>query len=77
MSVKDTLGGASKADIQKVVAIGFLGIFGAGIIYFFTQASLDIKIGGDLDVNIFIGPFIGIIIGIFTWLGFKSGQQNS
>lgn len=76
MSIKDTLGGATKADIQKVVAIGFLGIFGAAIIYFFTQAGLDIKITGDLDVNIFIGPFIGIIIGIFSWLGFKQGQQS-
>ncbi len=73
---KDTLGGATKADIQKVVAVGFLGIFGAAIVYIFTQAGLDIKISGALDVNIFIGPFIGIIIGIFTWLGFKQGQQT-
>ncbi len=75
MSATDSLGGATKADIQKAVAIGFLGIFGAAIIYIFTQAGLDIKISGDLDVNIFIGPFIGIIIGIFTWLGFKQGLQ--
>ena len=77
MSVKDTLGGATKADIQKIVAIGFLGMFGGGIIYFFTQADVaGIKIAGNLDVNVFIGPFIGIVIGIFTWLGFKQGQEQ-
>ena len=77
MGVKDTLAGATKADIQKAVAIAFLGIFGSGIIYFFTKADVSgIKIAGDLDVNVFIGPFIGIIIGIFTWLGFKQGQEQ-
>jgi hypothetical protein len=66
-----------KADIQKAVAIAFLGIFGAGIIYFFTQADVSkISIAGVLDINVFIGPFIGIIIGIFTWLGFKQGQSG-
>ena len=76
MPPNDTLAGASKADLQKVIAIVFLGIFGAGIIYFFVAAKLDITIDGSLDVNIFIGPFIGIIIGIFTWLGFKTGQGS-
>jgi len=75
--VKDTLGGATKADIQKIVGVGFLGIFGGLIIYIFTQAGLDIKITGELDVNVFMGPFIGIIIGIFGWLGYKQGQKNN
>ena len=76
MSIKDTLIDATKADIQKIIAVGFLGIFGSAIIYFLTQAGLDITVSGDLDVNIFIGPFIGIIMGIFTWLGFKQGTQS-
>ena len=77
MSAKDTLGGATKADIQKVVAISFLGLFGAGIIYFFVVADVsEIKISGQLDVNQFWTVFVGIIIGIFTWLGFKQGQEK-
>lgn len=77
MSMKNTLSEATKSDIQKVVAVVFLGIFAVLNIYFFSQADLDIKITGALDVNVFITPFIGIIIGIFTWLGFKQGQQNN
>jgi hypothetical protein len=76
MSAKDTLGGATKADIQKVVAIAFLSIFGMTIIGLFYFATPDVTISGDLDVNVFVGPFIGIVIGIFTWLGFKQGQQQ-
>lgn len=72
---KDTLAGATKGDIQKAVAIGFLGIFGVVILYMvFFSGKIDVKITGTIDVNTFIGPFIGIIIAMIGWLGFKMAQ---
>lgn len=70
---KDTLGGATKGDIQKAVAIGFLGIFGVAFLYIFFSGQVNVNITGTIDANTFVGPLIGIIIGIFSWLGFKAG----
>lgn len=73
---KDTLAGATKGDIQKAVAIGFLGIFGAAILYLFFKGSVDVTITGNIDVNTLLGPFIGIIIAMIGWLGFKMAQSK-
>ncbi|GKS67354.1 hypothetical protein YTPLAS73_09010 [Nitrosarchaeum sp.] len=73
----DTLSRITKGDMQKAVALGFLVLFGSAIVYFFVVSDVSqISIRGEIDVNQFWTVFVGIVIGVFTWLGFKTGQQQ-
>ncbi len=73
--VKDTLAGISKKDVQTGVAIGFLALFGIIVIAIFMQSSFDITIQGNIDPNMVWATFIGIVMSIALWLGFRSGVQ--
>lgn len=73
---KDTLGGASKRDVATAVAIGFMALFGVVIIAAILQSTYQLTISGQLDINLIWGTFIGIVISIMTWLGFKQGQAK-
>lgn len=72
---KDTLAGISKKDVQTAVAIGFLTLFGVIVIAIFMQSSFDITIEGNIDPNMVWATFIGIVMSIALWLGFRSGLQ--
>ncbi len=73
--VKDTLAGISKKDVQTGVAIGFLALFGIIVVAIFMQSSFDITIQGNIDPNMVWATFIGIVMSIALWLGFRSGVQ--
>ncbi len=72
---KDTLVGISKKDVQTGVAIGFLALFGIIVVAIFMQSSFDITIQGNIDPNMVWATFIGIVMSIALWLGFRSGVQ--
>ncbi len=72
---KDTLAGISKKDVQTGVAIGFLALFGIIVVAIFMQSSFDITIQGNIDPNMVWATFIGIVMSIALWLGFRSGVQ--
>ncbi len=72
---KDTLAGISKKDVQTGVAIGFLALFGIIVVAIFMQSSFDITIQGNIDPNMVWATFIGIVMSIALWLGFRSGIQ--
>lgn len=74
---KDTLKGATKGDITKAVAVGFMGIFGGMIIFLFIGAKQDVSISGQLDVNSIWAVFIGLVISISTYLGFKTAESSA
>jgi len=65
-----------KEDLQAIVIVAFLGIFGGAIIYIFVSAGLDIKISGTLDANMFIVVFLAIINGAIAVLGIRRVAQS-
>lgn len=76
-SQEDNLVGMTKADIQKATSLGFLILFGIIIGYLVIASDVtQITISGKIDVNQFWTVFVGIVIGAFTWLGFKTGQKT-
>ena len=69
--------GANKKDVALAVAIGFMGLFGVIVILMLARADYTLTMSGTLDANLVWATFIGIIMSVMTWLGFKQGQKGS
>ena len=71
----DTLAGASKRDVATMIGIGFMALFGVIIVIILFKANYTVAISGNLDANLIWGTFIGIIMSVMAYLGFKN-QRN-
>lgn len=73
MSAKDdSFLGATKTDITKIAALIVLGLFSSILVVTIVFADFDIKITGNIDASLFWATFIGIVLSVFAYLGFKS-----
>ena len=78
MSSKDTLLGASKADLTKIFSIVFLSIFAGLILLIIAQANFeDVTISGSIDVNYIFGIFTGIVIAVIGFLGITHNRATT
>ena len=78
LSSKDTLLGASKADLTKIFSIVFLSIFAGLILLIIAQANFeDVTISGSIDVNYIFGIFTGIVIAVIGFLGITRNRATT
>ena len=71
MVIEISVAGFDKKDLALVVALAFVFIFAFEIIYLFTTAEIDFKIGGTLDVNVLMVVFVAIVNSVIIFLGIR------
>ncbi len=66
-----------KADIRSVATIALISIFGGVFVgTVIVGDHSDLKFTQSMWEQMF-SLFIGLIIGVFAWLGIRQGQQGS